>query len=89
VRRPKSLVICGHRVKIDALNEQAEADVCGLCFARDNLILIRSDMPDDNWYEILLHEVLHFVETCQGVKITHQAIYAVSNALVAMGWRPR
>jgi hypothetical protein len=88
VRRPKALNICGHKVRIGALNEQAESDVCGLCFARDNAILIREDMADDNWYEILLHEILHYIETCQGVKVSHQAIYAISNALAAMGWRP-
>jgi len=87
MRRPKTIQLCGHVIRIDKLPPQGDEKCVGLCMGQEDIIYIEDSLPDAQWNEILWHEALHFIEQTHGLRISHGAIYTISNELNKLGFR--
>jgi len=89
VRRPKSVNILGHNVRILPLPEQADERNVGLASTTAELIYVMETLPDGVWDEILLHEVLHYLSDTLGKDLTEDQVKGLSAGLYQMGVRIR
>jgi len=88
VKRPTSLNICGHPVKILPMSDQAD-DTVGYCKSRLGEIYVCEELSDDQWIEILFHEATHFISDTHGLELTEKQVYSISNGFYSMGIMPK
>jgi hypothetical protein len=86
VKRPDHIFICGHRVRILPMAEQAD-DTVGYCKSRLGEIYLCAELQDDQWTEILFHEATHFISDTHGLGLTEEQVYSLSNGFYSMGLR--
>ena len=87
MKRPTHLAICGHKVSILPMGDQADDSVFGYCNTRDEVIYLASDMPDNVWFEILYHEIAHYISDTHHLDLTESQVSTIGNELRAAGLR--
>jgi hypothetical protein len=87
VKRPASVDIMGHKVRILPMPEQGDEKIVGFVDTSREIIYVSTALSDGAWDEVLLHEVVHYISDTSGKELTEDQVKGMSNGLFNSGIR--
>jgi len=87
VMRPACILICGHRVRILPMADQADDNVFGYCNTKNEVIYLDANLPDRVWLETLYHEIAHYISDTHNLGLTEGQVATIGNEFRAAGLR--
>lgn len=78
---PSAIKIGGHSIKVEIHPQMQMSGYEGRAFISDQVIYVNGNLPESGQSETLIHEIIEFIDSLYELKLEHEKITTISEAL--------